>query len=249
MTFFYPAYDKRQTLYWIVWIFVLVYVIGAGVYIGFFVHNTSFIHTWFSNPSNPGDMLVSFRNTFTSVAVRITVFTHILSVFFVMTLIAYRKIYGCNILWFTLYILCFVLTLVGLAALSGSYAHCNDQNQYGNICNDFLYCCPVEIYSNPANKCPNTLPCDPPTTLDQLKPNSDFLGLYWLNFILMVFQIVFIGLTIWVIYWVKDDEEAEPEEAEETSSSSFEKSPPPELPAVKVKISSKGPSHGLRKRV
>ena len=34
MTFFYPEYDKQKTLYWVIWVFVLLYVIGAGIYLG-----------------------------------------------------------------------------------------------------------------------------------------------------------------------------------------------------------------------
>ena len=244
MTFFYPEYDKKQALYWVVWSFVLLYVIGTGVYLGFFVHNVNFIHTWFSNPGSPGDMLVSFRGTFTSAAVRISVFSHVLSIFFLMALLAYRKSYGCNILWFILYIVCFLLTLVGLGALSGSYAHCNGQNQYGNICNDRLYCCPPEIHNNVANRCPNTLPCDPPKTLEDLNPNSDFLGLYWLNFILFVMQMVFIGMTIWVIYYKPKKQEEEEEEEEEEEKMEY----PPSVPTTQKRITRSMASHGLKRR-
>lgn len=257
MTFFYPAYDRKQTLYWVVWVFVLLYVIGTGIYLGFFVHNVNFLHSWFTNPGAPGDMLVSFRGSFTSVAVRMTVFSHVLSIFFIMTLLSFRKFYGCNILWFVFYIVCFALSLAGLGALSASYANCNRQNQHGNICNDRRYCCPPEIYSNLANKCPNTLPCDPPVTVDDLRPNLDFQGLFWLNFILIVFQAAFIGLTIWVIYR-KEPKEGEEEEDQPESktlvdqdSSFFDKEPPKEEKNLANRIVTRSmikKSHGLRQR-
>lgn len=235
MTFFYPEYDERKTLYWGIWIFILLYVIGTGIYLGFFVHNISFLHTWFANPSTPGDMLVSFRGGFTSASVRISVFSHVLSIFFIMTMLSFRKIYGCNVIWFIVYIICFLLSLVTLAGLSGAYATCNHQNQFGNVCNDQLYCCPPEIFGNPANRCPNTLPCDPPVQVSELKPNADFLGLYWLHFILLVMQGFFIGLVIWV-----RKEPAEPAEPEQQEKLEY---PPPVKTGKKIKA-----SHGLRLR-
>lgn len=244
MTFYYPEYDKRASLYWAIWVFVLLYVIGTGIYLGFFVHNVSFLHTWFARPSVPGDMLVSFRNGFASVSVRISVFSHVLSVFFIMTMLSFRKIYGCNIIWFVLYVVCFLLSLVTLAALSGQYAHCNGQNQFGNVCNDRKWCCVPEIFSNLANKCPNTLPCDPPVTQDDLRANSDFLGLYWLNFILLVLQAVFIGLTIWVLYKKEDQPTEEKEEEEEQKPMDY----PPAITGSKVVLGKKKKAHGLRLR-
>jgi hypothetical protein len=245
MTFFYPEYDKRQTLYWVVWVFILLNVIGVGIYLGFFVHNVAFLHTWFANPSTPGDMLVSFRNGFASVSVRISVFSQVLSLFFIMTMLAFRKIYGCNIIWFALYIVCVCLSLVTLAALSGAYAHCNGQNQFGNVCNDRKWCCVPEIYSNLANKCPNTLPCDPPVTLDDLRANSDFLGLYWMHFILLVFQAFFVGLTVYVIYKQQYHPPAKETEEEMEEEQPPIKYPPPVLNGKKMVIKK---AHGLRQR-
>lgn len=235
------AYDTNSRFYWFIWIFIVLYTIGTGIYIGVFIQNFNITYTYFANPGAPGSELVSLRGSFTDVVVRMSVFGHVLSIMFLMCLIAYRKSFGAQVVWFGLYFLCFLLVLLNLGAGLSAYTHCNNQNQFGNICNDFKYCCPEEIYSNPANRCPNTMPCDPPLQRSDLKPNRDFLGLFWLNFILFFGQVVLMIVLGFV--GQKETYEQEEEEYDEILPSAPEKIVAPIIP-----VGPKKRVHGLRSR-
>ena len=76
-----------------------------------------------------------------------------------------------------------------MTLLSFEFVECNGQNQWGNFCNDPLWCCVQEIYENPVNQCPNTTPCMPPVTADQLKADPYFIA-YW------VFTLIFVILDL-----------------------------------------------------
>lgn len=241
MTLLSPGYDTSRGLYWFVWVFVILYVIGTGVYIGVFVQNISTVHTYFAQPSLPGSTLLSFRYTFTDVAVRLTVIAHILNPLFIMTLVAYRKDFGCNVVWFALYVAAFLMTLIGLGATAGSYANCNGAQQFGNICNDAAYCCKL---LDP--KCPNVLPCADPV---ELHPNADFLGLFWTNVILLVFQIAFVLVVVFFSGGKQkmDEPEEDPEGEEEPAY--YAKPSAPEPPLLKSSIVLRprvNRAHGLR---
>lgn len=246
MTLLYPAYDRNETFYWFLWVLVIGYVIGVGVYIGVFIQNTSMVYTWFANPGAPGSELVSFRGTFTDVAIRLTIFSHVLALMIILCMVIYRGNYACSSLWFLLYVVTILMTIIGFGATLASYAHCNGQNEYGNPCNDLKWCCAPEIYSNPANRCPNTLPCDPAVTLGQLRANDDFLGLFWTNTILfIVFQL---GFLIVSVYTNRNEGRDENEEGPEEEEDAFEKQAPsvnlPVTPSVRLAKR----VHGLRQR-
>lgn len=243
MTLLHPAYDEKRNFYWFVWVLVVGYVAGILLYVGVFVQNNSMTHTWFANPGLPGSELTSFRGTFTDVAIRLSIIAHILCVAIIICMVIYRGNYACSSMWFILYIVTFLMTLIGFGALLASYVHCNGQNEHGNPCNDRKYCCVPEIYANPINRCPNTLPCDPPVLVEELCPNADFLGLFWVNTLLMLFFQV--GFIVMAIMNNRRDGEYEEEEDEVTPDAS--------LPAkeeelkMPVLLTSKR-IHGLRQR-
>ena len=245
MALLHPGYDSNPTLYWFIWIFVVVYVIGSGIYIGVFVQNTSTIYTYFARPGLPGAELLSYRYTFTDVAVRLTVMAHILIPLFIMTLVAYRKNYGCNVVWFALYLIGFLMTLLGLGATAGSYANCNGAGQMGNICNDLRYCCAL---LDP--KCPNVIACtDPVVPADQLTPNADFLGLFWTNVVLFAMQLCFVLVLAFSSRREgEEEEEKEEEEKEPEKEEVYVPKTAPSLTGVPIVVQRprRRLAHGLR---
>lgn len=198
-TAFYPFYETRKLLFWFVWIFTIVYVIGVGLEAGLFANNLSSVYTYFKNPGAPGAALTSFRYTFPDIAVRLLLLGHILFLVFFLSMVLFRISFGCNVFWFIMVGICILLVFLGLIGLAPSYVECNGQNQYGNLCNSGDWCCVEEIRLNPVNSCPNVLPCVPPKAASDLSPNPDFLGLFWTNFVLMLMQ--FAAVIVIFVYW------------------------------------------------
>lgn len=194
----YPWYDTSQFLYYFIWIFFITYVIGTGVFF-LFVQNNSVTYTWFSSPGNPGASLSSRRGSFLDVTVRLIIIVHIIFCGLVATMVLYRKNYGCNILWIILIILSILTVALGILALAREYANCNNQNEYGNLCNDPNWCNVNEIRMNPVNRCPDPSPSPSPALLSSLSPKPDFLGLFWTNFILFLMELTYLAMLIY--YW------------------------------------------------
>lgn len=201
-TAFYPFYETRQVLFWFVWIFTLLYVVGVGLEAGLFANNLSSVYTYFKNPGAPGAALTSFRYTFPDLAVRFLLLGHILFLVFFLSMVLFRTSFGCNVFWFIMVGICILLVFLGLLGLAPSYVECNGQNQYGNLCNSNEWCCVEEIRLNPINSCPNVLPCVPPKAASDLTPNPDFLGLFWTNFVLMLMQFAVV-IVIFVYWWTE----------------------------------------------
>lgn len=206
---FYPHYEKQRTLFWFLWIFAILYIIGIGIYL-VFIMNLSSRYTYFANPASPGNHLSSSRYTFQDIGVRMTVIGHLMIIAFIFNMILYRESFGCTIMWIVLWGLALLCILVGILALSISYGYCNKDFQVGNLCNSYFWCCVLEIYTNSNNQCPNVLPCALPLSLNQLDPNPDFLGLFWTNIVLVFFQIVF--LIVMAIFWTKKTNQEEEQE-------------------------------------
>ena len=251
-------YETNQYVYWFLWCFVVAYVVVTTVWIAIFINNTSITHTWFKVPGAPGTELTSQRNSFTSISLRIAICAHLFIPIWIMTLIAYRSNVFISLLTLVAVGLSFVLCLWSLVALGDMYSHCNGQNQYGNLCNDPKWCCVHEILTNPANMCPNTIDCAPPLSFDDVGPNETFLGLFWMNFTLIVLQMVY--LIVMVIIWrwpyapamelpvtVEEEpepqEEEEPEEEEQQPKSTFIES----LAPITTKTTRRR-GHGLRSK-
>jgi hypothetical protein len=201
---FEPWYDKSKFVFWFTWAWIAISTIGFIVYL-IFISNNSSVYTWFKNPGAPGSQLSSKRGTFEDIAIRLSIAGNILAVVFICSMVTWRKNFGCNILWIVLFAIASFLTLLGILAMGRMYSECNGQLQYGNICNDQNWCCVNEIFSVALNGCPNTVPCAVPKALNDLHPKADFLGLFWTNFILFVFQCAMIVFVLVFWSWPKPE--------------------------------------------
>lgn len=215
---FLNKYKNNPYVYWFLWAFVVTYVSLVIVWIVIFVQNTSFVYTWFKTPGLPGAALTSLRGSFTSISLRFAIVIHPWVPFFIMTMIAYRSNAVLSIGAFGCVCVGFILCFFAMAVLADSYSHCNGQEQFGNICNDPLWCCVSEIRANVANGCPNTIDCDPPLSFDDVNPNGTFLGLFWMHVVMTILQGLYIVITAYV--WsrpapVKTEKEEQEEEEEE----------------------------------
>lgn len=190
-------------------IYAVLYIILASVYLGFYVQNLSVTYTWFSNLGAPGASLVSYRGTFVDVTIRLSIFAHIFCPAIVLLLLDSKILYGIYIIFTT-------LTLLAVVGMGTSYSTCN--TAFGNICNDYAYCCKY-----PGNGCPTVIPC--PSVL-QLNPNDTFLGLFWINFVLFLMQLVYI---IVKLYDSKKKEEPKEDEEEEEKKEEEKEEPKEEV--------------------
>ena len=195
-------FEKDKGIRWFISIFTFFFVIGIIVYVGVFINNISFLHTYFKNPGMPG-VLTSDRYKFNWVITMLTIVVHVVILLSIYCMIIYRHDYGCNILWFGLIILFFGLLLFIIAAYSIQYSNCNHPTDPDNICNDLKWCC--VNFNNPANKCPNSIPCIPPITQSDLTPNLDFLNLFWYNVTIAGLYLLFILIIIF--YWFNENPE------------------------------------------
>jgi hypothetical protein len=252
-------FDIKKSLFYFFWIYVALYFVLYICFNGIFVQNESTIYDYFASPGDPGSYLLSYRYLFVDIVVRMAIIGNGLSLIFILIMFLCRRHFGWFVLWFLLFVVCFLFSFLGFIGLSNDYVHCNGQNQAGNMCNSADWCCVEEIRINPLNLCPNGLPCSPPRSTSDLSPDQDFLGLYWTNFVAMIFQLVF--LIVISIYWAKtpteeelelyknrkeeekDKEEVKEESVEEEEEEGEEKTEPTE-----AKIWTKKKPHGLRNR-
>lgn len=228
-------YDKKPSFYWFQWILFALTLIGILVWISVFVQNIS--------------IPLNYRDSFTVIVLRMTIIGHISIVAFILCLIAFRDNNGCQIFWFILYCVSYLILFLGLIALGREYSQCN--REPNNLCNDLKLCCKNEIHTNPLFNCPNTLDC--PITFE-IKANDDFLGLFWLHFILFVFQCAWLGVYLYFLVTKQEEEggkEKEEEEVEEAKPEEKEEETPEQEVVRQVYEKSKPvnlPIHGLKKR-
>ncbi len=179
---------ERPFGYWAIWSFIVAYVILTSVFLSLYVHNLTIIHTWFSNLGAPGASLLSFRNTFAVIMIRIAIVIHIMSTSLIMLMIYNRADRRISIILFSIYVAGAALLLISIGATGAQYSSCN--REYGNFCNDPLYCA--------AYGCSGSFPSSDPVVLPaDLKANADFLGLFWMNFVLFIMQLGFIGVVFY----------------------------------------------------
>lgn len=210
-------------------IFFLLYILLAAAYFGFFVQNLSTTYTWFANLGAPGTSLVSYRGTFVDVTIRLGIFAHVFFPALGLLLLNNKIVYGLMIIMTT-------LTLLAVVGMGTSYSTCN--TAFGNICNDYVYCCKY-----PGNGCPTVIPC--PSILE-LNPNETFLGLFWINFVLFLMQLVYIIVKLYESKKKeepKEEKEEEEEKKEEVKEIVEEKKEPPA--PVNARIEKR--LHGLRR--
>lgn len=249
-------YTSNSYVYWFLWCFVVAYVVVTTVWIAIFINNASITYTWFKYPGAPGTQLTSLRNSFTSVTLRIAIVCHLFVPIFVMTLIGYRSNTVISLGTLVAVGIAFIMCLFSLIALGDMYSHCNGQNQYGNLCNDPKWCCVHEILTNRANGCPNTVDCAPPLNFDDVHPNQTFLGLFWMDFTLVILQAVYLGVMIVIWRWPDAPEMELPMTQEEAPQEEEEEEPEPAAAPIKstfieslapITATRKRRTHGLRK--
>jgi hypothetical protein len=199
-------------------------------------------YTYFANPGNPGVELTSKRGSFLDVMIRLIIIVHILFCGIVASMILYRKNFGCNIFWVILIALAILTSIMGLLAMSRDYANCNQQGEFGNLCNDYNWCNVNEIRINPDNKCPDPSPSASPALLSSLSPNTDFLGLFWTHFVLLLMEISF--LIVISYYWSLNSLEIK-----EEAATKEEIPPPPPPPSLQNVEEEKVPREKLGNRV
>lgn len=114
----------------------------------------------------------------------------------------FRKSRRCSIGWMLVIVTLVFLDLVVILGLGRFYSNCNASGQVDNPCNNELWCCAPEIYSEAVNKCPrSTGPCSelPVLTVKQLYPNVDFLWLFFSNVVFFAFDLFFFVLFLGII--------------------------------------------------
>lgn len=117
----------------------------------------------------------------------------------VCSLLLYRKTgTWCNMLWMVPIFLFVLMDVAALLMMSGYLATCNGSanGNFNNPCNSNNWCCDARIYTNAAHHCRPTAPCPAPQaqTLEQMRPNSDFLWLFALNVVSVAFGLYFLAL-------------------------------------------------------
>lgn len=203
-------YEQDNLLQWVLWLLIFFYIIATLFYIGIFINNTQFEHTYVKHPSTPGT-LTSDRYNLYWAAYFITVVVAVFFPIVVMLMILFRETYGCNLFNTVVFILAFSAHLFAMVVLTTAYIQSNTlEADPNNPANSKLRCCLPEIFSNPINDCPNVTPCtglggSAPASLSELSTNSDFLWVYWLNVYFFVFHVVFGGIV--ASYWQPQKEE------------------------------------------
>lgn len=217
-------YKQYKSFQYIIHIWWLIYLLLAILVLILGILNNSSVYTWFKNPSAPGSSLTSYRGTFNDVTIRMAIFAHIFILCIVQCMIFFGDHNGLFIFWFTSFLLMFLLTFLSIIGLGSFYSTCNQQNQYGNMCNSVNYCNVNEIRANPANYCPDPTPSATPVLLQSLTPNPNFMALFWINFVLFVFQMIFVAVLGY--YWYISTKNQQPrEEEEETTEKDLQELP------------------------
>ncbi len=225
-------------VYWATWLFIVAYIALAVVFFSVFVQNNSPIHTWFANLGAPGSSLVSYRNTFLSISIRLAIIAHTMMIPFLMGMIYTRENRPAAITFFALILVLLIFTLLSVAATGSAYGSCN--TWFGNLCNSKKFCCVnvgVPGCNNPL-PCPGLLPSD-------LTPNIEFLGLFWVNFVLFLMQLAFVITTTYLYSTEMAVSPQQPPQKEEEVEA--ELIPPPPI-TMSAAVAAGVQLHGLKKR-
>ncbi len=163
-----------------------------------------------------------------------------------MSIIYLRNNRPAAIIFFALLLVLVIFTMLSVAATGSAYGACN--TYFGNLCNSLKFCC-VNVG---VPGCNNPLSCAGVLATD-LTPNIEFLGLFWMNFVLFLMQLTFV-ITMSVIYIKEEKEGEEGEEAafEPPLPPLEEKEailiPPPQV-TMSTAVATEFRTHGLKKRV
>jgi hypothetical protein len=138
---------------------------------------------------------------------------------------------GCTIFWSLLLVVCVVADYLVLAILGAHYRNCNGFDQLDNPCNDYQWCCVEAVYVIGSNLCCNT--CTPFIPASALKPNPDFLWLFWTTVAFCVFDLVFLLMPLGM--WLTSSTAAAAAAAGGENDDFLDtKQPPPEAAAARL---------------
>jgi hypothetical protein len=236
-------YTSDRLLQWLLWILISVMCVCSLIYVGIIINNATFEHTYTKHPGSPGT-LSSERYTFYWWVYWASTIVIVLAPPLAMFMILFRTTYASNLLVMLLLLLLALAHVFVLVSLVSAYATCNRNGYPLNPCNSNLYCCIMEVYTDPVNDCPNVTPCPPgpegPSTIGELKANEDFLWVFWINVFYFVCFIVLTG--VFLFYWTLPSSYMAPPQSLE------EEKDPETLNAVESHMMHK--KHvGLRKRL
>lgn len=172
-------YSYSSPWYWVLQVFLTLYALGALAYL-VLLQNVHIIDTMF--PGLPGGQYFTGRYiTFVWYAVMFSA-AKLLLYPVVNALVLFRSSRGCSIFWFALLATLTFVHVVVIVGLGEQYGKCNESGQRGNLCNDKLWCCSPAIYEVTSNGCYNGAACAS-FVHPRLRPNPDFLWLFWTNFV------------------------------------------------------------------
>ena len=194
-------YENSAVLYYFLQVVMWLYIVGAIAYL-VLIANVNIRHTYQLPNTMPGQLYSDRYSSMTWIFLMLSVIGNLSVAFLVPMLVLWRKDRGCSILWMVFFVIFTLFSGFTVTVLGAQYGSCNKQNQNGNICNDYDWCCAVEIYSNPANLCPNTGPCllaGQPSSVAELSSNVDFRWLFAVSIVFMLFDLLFFILitTLW----------------------------------------------------
>lgn len=202
--------SKKYDPFWEGLLFFLSVVVALGVvaYAAGVLLHVAVRHTYFDPASSMG-VLVSDRYvtvTWWALAVS-TLQLFVPALVYFVWIDRWLQKFGWVSLWVVLIGLAVVLQLSVVIKFGRDYANCNAQGEFGNLCNDLLWCCVPEIYANPINQCPPgpcTVAVPPvpiPATIGDTSPEPMFAVLLWFNVsFLAVSLLIFLILLGTLIY-------------------------------------------------
>lgn len=206
------TYNGTSPWYWVLHVMLVIYALGYLASLAISL-NTVVPHTYFK--ANQNGVLYSDRYnsaywlaTFFS-AFRLFVFLVLCSMLLYRNTRCCGQNGGCTVFWIMLLMGLVLLELFNFTILTNAFVKCNGVDQVDNPCNDLMWCCVPEVYTNPTNLCSNTIACAPltgdgvptPTSLSQLKPNTDFIWMFSVTVCFMAFDVFFLLLPIglWLV--------------------------------------------------
>jgi hypothetical protein len=183
-------YTLKSPWYWVIQAFTITYALSILAY-AVLILNTRATDTYF-----PATLVNSYyTQRYVSVTWYALLFAaaHLLMYPIVMMMITFRRSHGCSVFWFSLIFILLVMSSYTVLTLARDYKSCNNPSgdQRDNLCNDKRWCCAPEVNSNTANACPFSggVVCpDIPeiSSVNDLRPDLDFLWLFWTNFVYWV---------------------------------------------------------------
>lgn len=128
----------------------------------------------------------------------------------VMFAVLFRSQKGCNIFWFILITIVWIISVFVVIGLGRYYGEANGPGQLNNLFTSPLYCCAKEIYEVSSNDCPNTgactcplppEPCPPlPTSVSELSARQDAAARFWVDFVYMLYHTAVVVFFIYVFF-------------------------------------------------